>query len=223
MTDILRHAWLVLQRDLTVERRAREVLGVIAPLAAIAVFIVPLAVDRLEVRLSDVGPPVFWLVSYLFGMQVALRSGAAGTASRRRHLALAGVDPLSRLLGRSASAAVLLGVTVAVTAPLTVLLYDIAVPDLWRMVVPLLLYVLALAMVSTVAGEVTAGLAGRSVLAPLLVAPLSAPLLVGGNAAWISVVRGESTLTPVLVLVVATLAALATMTLGARSLEEVTT
>ena len=223
MKRFWRHSWVVLRRDLVVERRAAEVVGVIGPLAAIAMFVVPLAVDTVAVALADVGPPVFWLVAYLIGMQIALRSGASESTAQRRHLALSGVDPFARLVGKSASAAVLLGATVMVTAPLTILLYGIEVDRWWRMIPALALFVVTLAIVTTMAGEITAGISGRTVLAPLLVAPLSVPLLVGGNAAWISVVRGESTLTGTLVLVVSALAAVMTMAIGARSLEEATT
>lgn len=223
MKALIHQVAVVFRRDLLIERRAGEVIGVIGPLSAVAVFIVPLAIDRLSVDPSDVGPPVFWLVSYLFGMQVALRHAASETVTQRRHLALAGIDPLARLIGRAGSAAVLLAGTIVVTWPLTLLFYDLELPKWWRMVMPLALFAVGLAIVATLAGEITSGLSGRTVLAPLLVAPLAVPLLVGGSTAWESVVQETSTLTGVLILAISVLAGIATMALTARALEDATT
>ncbi len=223
MTALLRQVTTIVHRDLVIEGRAREVASVIGPLAAGAVFVVPFAVDRLTVDLATVGRPVFWLVTYLFGMQVALRQAASESRSQRRHLALAGLDPLARLLARTASSSLLMGGTVIVTLPLTVLFYGVTLPRWWMLVPALTLFVIGLSVVATLAGEVTAGLAGRTMLAPLIVIPLGIPLLVGGNSAWEAVVRGESTLTPTLMLTVAACAGLAAMAISARPLEEATT
>jgi heme exporter protein B len=84
----------------------------------------------------------------------------------------------------------------------------------------LVLYAVGLAMLSTLAGDVTAGLATRTSLAPLLVVPVSVPLLMGAAQALESLVRGRTTLPWVLMLVVTDLALAVTGVMTARSLEE---
>jgi heme exporter protein B len=84
----------------------------------------------------------------------------------------------------------------------------------------LLLFAAGLAMLSTLAGDVTSGLATRTSLAPLLVVPVSVPLLLGAAQALESLVRGRTTLPWVLTLVVTVLTLAVTGVLTARSLEE---
>ncbi|MDH4115790.1 MAG: heme exporter protein CcmB [Acidimicrobiia bacterium] len=217
-------ALVIARRDLRIEARAGEVTGVILPFAAIAVFVVPLATDTLTVRLADLGWPVYWLVSLLFGMSVALRNSATESPTQRRHLLLLGVDPVARFAGRAGAAAVLMIAVMSVTAPLMVLFYD---PDglppiaLWAGVV--VLFSTGLAMLATLAGDVTVGLRARSMLAPLLVAPLAVPLVVGSARAVESVGRGTSTLGPLMLLVIADLGLAISAIVTAQPLEEATT
>ena len=211
----------IARRDLVVEGRSRETLAVVLPFAAAAVFVVPFATDALDVRLATLAFPVYWLVGLLFGMQVALRQSAVETIGQRRQLALLGVDPVARFTGRVVSGSLLILVVLAVTAPLTFVFYDpdpIAGP--WLMGPVLVLYAVGLAMLSTLAQDVTAGLATRTSLAPLLVVPVSVPLLMGAAQTLESLVRGRTTLPWVLMLVVTDLTLAVTGVLTARSLEE---
>jgi heme exporter protein B len=214
-------AWTIARRDLLVEGRSRETVAVVVPFAAAAVFVVPFATDALDVRLATIAFPVYWLVGLLFGMQVALRQTAVESLPQRRQLALLGTDPVARFTGRVASAAVLVLVVLVVTAPLIFLFYDpdpIARP--WPMTGVLVLFAAGMAMLSTLAGDITTGLATRTSLAPLLVVPVSVPLLLGAAQSLESLVRGRTTLPWVLTLVVTDLALALTGVLTARSLEE---
>ena len=222
--SFLRQVSTVARRDLRIEGRAGEVGSVVLPFAAAAVFVVPLATNTLEVRLADLAWPVFWLVALLFGMQVALRQTGTESQTQRRHLVLLGVDPAARFGGRALTAAMLMLLVLVVTAPLVVLFYN---PDTVPPVLPglgiLILFAPGLAMLATLAGDVTVGLRARSALAPLLVAPMSVPLLVGASRAFGAVGREDGTLTAVLLLVIADLALAASAALTARSLENTTT
>src|SRR5690606_9233432 len=147
--------------------------------------------------------PVYWLVGLLFGMQTALRQSAVETPAQRRQLSLLGVDPVARFTGRVLSASALILVVLAVTAPLVFVFYDpepIARPA--PMAGVLVLFAAGLAMLSTLAGDVTAGLATRTSLAPLLVVPISVPLLMGAAQSLESLVRGRTSLPWVLTSVV---------------------
>jgi len=215
-------AGAIARRDLLIEGRAGEVLSVVIPFAAVAVFVVPLATDTLERRLADLAAPVYWLVALLFGMQVSLRQTAVENQTQRRILALTGADPAARFVGRSAAAALLTLAVLTVTAPLVILFYQPPVEGLATMIPIVGLFAAGLAMLSTLAGDVTVGLRTRSALAPLLVAPLSVPLIIGASQALESLAHGRGTLTWTLLLIVTDLSLAVTGVLTARHLEEAT-
>ncbi len=224
MSRFWAQAWAIARRDLMIESRGAEVLGVVLPFAAVAVFVVPLATDALATRLDQLAYPVFWLVGLLFGMQVSLRQTATETTSQRRTLALLGVDPAARFAGRAFAASLLMTAVLVVMAPLIVLFYD---PENLPGVVPALATIVAfsagISMLATLAGDVTVGLRTRSTLAPLLVAPLSVPLLIGASQAVESVIGGRSTMQWTLLLTVTILSLAVTGVLTAPALEEATT
>lgn len=224
MTRFWSEVFALARRDLMIESRGGEVFGVVLPFAAVAVFVVPLATDALATRLDQMAWPVFWLVGLLFGMQVALRQTGTETRAQRRILTLLGVDPAARFVGRSLAAALLILAMMVVIAPLVVLFYD---PELVPPIGPAILIVSAfsigLSMLATIGGDLTAGLRTRSSLASLIVAPISAPLLIGASLALESLSRDRSTMTPTLLLTVTILALAVTGVLTAPILEEATT
>lgn len=220
----LTQAVAVARRDLTIEGRAGEVLGVILPFAAVSVFVVPLATDALERRLADLASPVYWLVGLLFGMIVSLRQTGTETLTQRRHLVLLGLDPVARFAGRASAAAVLTLAVLGVTAPLVLLFYGIdriARPGI--MIGVILLFAVGLAMLSTLAGDVTTGLRTRTALAPLLVVPLAVPLFLGASQTYEAMLREGSSLAWVLLMVVFDLLLAAAGTIAAGPLEEAIT
>ncbi|HEX2152788.1 MAG TPA: heme exporter protein CcmB [Acidimicrobiia bacterium] len=211
----------VARRDLLAEQRAGEVVSIVIPFGAVALMAFPLALGIDSAVISRVGPAVFWVVTLLFTMQIALRNSASDRPAHRAVLALLGVDPLARLLGRSLASAVLIGIFMAVLFPLMVLFYTPDLPRGWpAALIPAALSGIGLAEVATLAAELTAGLRTRSTLAPLIVAPLAIPLLIGASQAMESLAVGGSIL-PWVVLVTATDLALAVISaLIARPLEE---
>lgn len=224
MSRFWRQAWAVARRDLKIESRGAEVLGVVLPFAAVAVFVVPLATDALATRLEQLAYPVFWLVGLLFGMQVSLRQTATETRTQRRALALLGVDPAARFTGRAAAASLLTASVLVAIAPLIVLFYDPdELPGVWPTLATILAFSVGISMLATIAGDVTVGLRTRSTLAPLLVAPISVPLLIGASQTLESVIRGRSTMQWTLLLTVTILSLAVTGVLTAPALEEATT
>ncbi|MDH3247485.1 MAG: heme exporter protein CcmB [Acidimicrobiia bacterium] len=217
-------ALAIAKRDLLIESRGGEVFGVVLPFAAVAVFVVPLATDALATRLDQLAYPVYWLVGLLFGLQVALRQTGTETMIQRRTLALLGIDPAARFAGRSLAAALLMtGVMVAI-APLIVLFYDPrAIPAIGPSLLAVVGFAIGLSMLSTLAGDVTVGLRTRSSLAPLIVAPISVPLLIGASQTFESLILDRSTMAPALLLTVTVLSLAVTGVLTAPALEDATT
>jgi heme exporter protein B len=196
---------------------------VVLPFAAVAVFVVPLATDTLVTDLGSLAFPVYWLVSLLFGMQVSLRQTGTETRMQRRQLAMAGVDPLARFVGRVAAAGALIFSVTLFTLPLVVLFYNPRpLPPLIATIGTILLFAAGLSILSTLAGDVTVGLRTRSALAPLIVAPLAVPLIIGASRAVESLTRGSGSLTWTGLLVIVDLALGAVAVLAARPMEDAT-
>lgn len=169
------------RKDLQLERRAGETVLVIAPFGAIALLLGPMAIGVDTPLLRTLGPALYWLVVLLFGVLVTLRASAVDGPAQLDALRLAGLGPGVRLAGRAVANTLLLGVFELLLAPVAVALYD---PDLtgWVWLVPVLVLVAAgLGMLGALADAVATGLAGRTTLGPLLVAPISVPLLLGAT------------------------------------------
>ncbi len=208
--------------DLRVERRMGDVLRIILPFAIIALLVFPLALGVDLSAITQLGPAVFWAIGVLFGMQVALRQAADDRPERRDLYALLGVDPAARFVGRTMSGSVLMLGFMIVLLVATFVLYSPRLPSGWpgAVILAVLLTAVGLTELGTLAGEVTAGLRSRTVLASLIVAPLAIPLVIGGSQTLESLTRDTSIL-PWLLLLVATDLALAVAGVAlARPLEE---
>ncbi|MGH8911301.1 MAG: heme exporter protein CcmB, partial [Acidimicrobiia bacterium] len=97
------------RRDIVAERRVGEVLAIVIPFGGVALMTLPLALGIDSAIIARVGPAMFWVVTLLFAMQIALRHSASDRPEHRAMLALLGVDPFARLIGRSASSSLLIG------------------------------------------------------------------------------------------------------------------
>ncbi|MGH3949405.1 MAG: heme exporter protein CcmB [Pseudonocardiaceae bacterium] len=216
----LRQCAEVARKDLRLELRAGEALLVTAPFGAVALMFVPLSVGADAPLLRQVGPGVYWLVVLLFGVLVTLRQSAADGPDQLAVLRLCGVHPAVRLAGRTAANTLLLLVFQVMLAPVAVALYD---PDLagWPWLVPILpLLAAGLAVLGALANALTHGLAGRTALGPLLVAPVALPLLLGATQ---TLERARYGLEPwpwLLLMLTVDLASAVVVGLVARHLEE---
>jgi heme exporter protein B len=174
------------------------------------------------VSLAGTGPGVFWTVSLLFGMQIALRSATVETENRRDMTTLLGLDPAARFLGRSISASLLLGAFMTVLFASMLLLFSPGLPSGWPapFVTSLVLATFGLSLLCTLAGEVTSGLRNRTALASLIVAPLVIPIVVGASQVLKAIGRSSGILTWILLLVTTDLVLLVAGVGLARPLEE---
>jgi heme exporter protein B len=214
----------IARADLTVERRAGETLRIVLPFAVAALIVFPLALDlRLEL-VSEIGVGIFWALSILFGMQVALRQTANDSPELRDLHALAGVDPTARFTGRVVSGSALMTAFMIVLLIAMAIFFDPEVPEGgWPLLFgSLVLVAIGLTELGTLAGEVTAGLRSRSALASLIVAPLSLPLVIGATEA-VGALQRDTGILPWILLLIATDLALAVAGVAlAKPLEEAT-
>jgi heme exporter protein B len=214
----------IASNELLMERRTGETWSIITPFAAAALMSVPLAVGTNLPLISSIGWPIFWSFALLFGMQIAWRHASSERNALRDLTILLGVDPAAGFTGRALATGVLLSGFMTVMGILTVFLYS---PDHlagWPLLVAVgALFAGGLAQLATLAADLTIGLGSRSTLAPLLVAPLALPLLIGAARATDSLLSSGGILPWLLILVLADLLLAIVGVLTARPLEETAT
>lgn len=216
-----RQALTIARRDLRIEGRSGEALFITVPFGLAALFLIPLALPLDSQLTARIGPGMFWVVTMLFGMFITFRQSAAETSAQREQLRMLGVDPVARLAGRTLTSALLLIAFEAILAPAVIVLFGPDHVDGWWWVAPLAaLAAIGLALLGTVAADVTASLRNRSSLAPLLVAPLSVPLLVPAAQGLESIRTGNGILVPTLFMVAVVLVIAVIGVVTAAPLEE---
>ena len=218
-----RQSLAIASRDLMVEGRTREVMLIALPFGAVALFLAPFAFGLELALLATVGPPLYWVVGLLFGMQITYRSTATESGPWSDLLALLGVDPAARFTGRALASALLITGFLGVLAAVMVGLYSPgAMPPIPGMILTVVLFSAGLAMLGSIASDITIGLRTRTLLAPLLVAPLAAPLLIAANSLWRSLAQETGILTWALILFCIDLVLAVSGVLSARPLMEAT-
>lgn len=171
----------IARKNLLLERRAGEVLLVTAPMGAVALLVIPIAVGTNVPLLRQVGPGMFWVVTMLFGTFVVLRQSAVEGPAQVRLLTLAGVPTAVQLIGNAIASAVLLVAFGAVLAPVAVMLYDPSARG-WSWLLVVLPGVAAgLALLGSIAEAVLRSLSMRTALGPLIMIPLGLPLLLAAT------------------------------------------
>ncbi len=220
-------ARVIAQNDLLVDRRAGETFGLVVPFALAALITIPLAVGIDQPTISRLGLPAFWVVTLLFGMQIAWRQVAGSERAVHDQIRLSGVDPAAGFAGRAIANFALLVGFMLVSLLLAILLYSPAPIVRWLAFgTALVLFAIGLSVISTLIADLTLGLSVRSGLAPLLVVPLSLPLLLAGSqvgqlaSAEAAISRPGGILAWLLVLLLVDLIGVIAGVLSARPLEE---
>lgn len=214
------HVFEIARYDLLVERRAKETLTVVVPFGLAALIALPMAIGVDLPLISRVGPAAYWSAALLFGMQIAWRQSAPDTGPTRDLVTLLGVSPVARFWGRTlASAVLLVGFMLILGLAAVFLFTPELVLTLWLLLI-ILMFGSGLAIVATLAADITSGLTSRSPLASILVIPLAVPLLVGAARAVESVSRGSGILPWLLMLAAVEIVLAVAGTLAARPLEE---
>lgn len=220
MTGFWNQVVTVARRDLVRERRSGEVVWVTIPFGAIALLLIPLAIGTDVPMLQRIGPGLFWVVVMLFGVLIAIRQTNAETPAQRDQLALVGLDPAAVYVGRAAASLVLLLAFQAVVGVVTLVLYDVRVEGLFVLPVVFLVAATGLALLSTLAAGIVSSGSNATALVPLVVAPLSVPLLIGATQALEALQFGDSSLAWMLLMIVTVLVLAIAGVLTARPLQE---
>ena len=214
------HALEVARHDLLVERRARETITVVLPFGLAGLIALPLGIGIDLPLISRIGPAAFWTIGLLFGMQIAWRYTVSDAGPMRDLFTLLGINATARFWGRALASGLLMLGFMLVLGLAALVFYSPAIVFSWWLLPLLTFFCTGLALIATLAADLTTGLSGRSALAALLVTPLALPLLVGAAQGVESLSRGRGILSWILMLTAANTVLAVAGTLAARPLEE---
>jgi len=219
VTGLWRQALEIARKDLRTELRSGEVLMITVPFGAAALMLIPLAIGVDAPLLDRVGPGMYWSVVLLFGVLVTVRQSAADGAAQMDLLTLLGLDPAARFAGRAGASSLLLLVFETVLGPIALALYGNDPRGWWWVLAVLPLVALGLGLLGTLAAAIAASVASTT-LVPLIVVPLSVPMLLAATQVTEGIRVGATIFGWLLLLVVMDLLLAVAGVLSARPLQE---
>ncbi len=191
--EVARRTWAMTWKDVRVELRARERLNAMLFFAALVLFIFNFALGPDREKLREVAPGLLWLAFLFTGM---LGLGRSFQAERENEcfeeLLLTPGDRESLYFGKLLGNILFMVMAEALILPLFAILYNL---DIWRWL-PGLLFVAVLGTVGfssigTLLAAMTAHLRAREVMLPLLLFPLTVPVILGSVHATDALLAGR--------------------------------
>lgn len=169
--------WAIVRKDLAVELRSRELLSAMLVFSILVVLIFNFALELDKEAREDVAAGVVW-VTFIFAGTLGLNRTFAAEKDRGSFdgLLLAPVDRSLIYFGKLISTLAFMLIVEAITTPIFVLLYGVSLFNGWVIVV-MLLGTLGYAGVGTLLACMTAQTRARDLLLPLLLFPVSVPLI----------------------------------------------
>ncbi|HSD51709.1 MAG TPA: heme exporter protein CcmB [Candidatus Methylomirabilis sp.] len=191
--EVLRRSWAMTWKDVTVELRARERVNAMLFFAALVLFIFNFALGPDQEKLREVAPGLLWLAFLFTGMLGLARSFQAERENECfEELLLTPGDRESIYYGKLAGTVLFMIIAEALILPLFGILYNL---DIWRhlpwLALVAVLGTVGFSAVGTLLAAMTAHLRAREVMLPLLLFPLTVPVILGSVRATEAILAGE--------------------------------
>jgi heme exporter protein B len=179
-------------KDVTVELRARERVNAMLFFAALVLFIFNFALGPDREKLQEVAPGLLWLAFLFTGM---LGLGRSFQAERENEcfeeLLLTPGDRESIFFGKLASNVLFMVTAEALILPLFGILYNLDIwPYLPSLALVAFLGTVGFSTLGTLLAAMTAHLRAREVMLPLLLFPLTVPVILGSVRATEVILAG---------------------------------
>ncbi|MGE5262841.1 MAG: heme exporter protein CcmB [Acidobacteriota bacterium] len=173
----LRQVLAIVQKDIATELRTKENLSAMIVFSLLVLVIFNFAFELQGVDITVLGAGVLWVAFTFSGILGLGRSFAAEKdKGSLEGLLLSPVDRGALFLGKAASNLIFISIMEAVTLPLFALLNNAAIP--WWPIIPyIVLGTIGFAAMGTLLGAVAASTKMREVMLPILLFPVSIPLL----------------------------------------------
>ena len=178
--DTIRAAAIILRKEVRAEMRTRELLQTTVTFVIIVVVLFSFAFEPSAAEARRYGPGLLW-IALLFGGSLMLNPSFAKEQSNDTIYALrmAPVSLFSIYLGKVLANLLFLALTEVVLLPVFAVLYNVSLwPVLGRLILVLFLGTFGMAVTGTVFSAVAMQARMREVLLPLLLLPVSVPLLI---------------------------------------------
>jgi len=178
-------AGLVAAKDLRIEWRARTTLGQVLPFALLVLVLFGFALDANRPALRLATPGLRWMTVLFVTVVAAQRSVALESADgARRVLLLSGMAPAAAFAGKAAAVAVQLLAVEALVVPGAVLLYGAAIESVPLVAAACVAATVGLSAAGSLLGAVVAGVRAHQTVLPILLLPVSAPVLIAATRAF---------------------------------------
>lgn len=183
--SVLRGAWLVFKKDLSIERATREVVVSTSFFALLVAAMTSLSFFMDERRGAETAPGVLWIAVAFAGVLAIARTWGR----EREHDALRGLllSPLPRVaiyFGKLASTFLFVAVVELMLVPVVALLFRVDFfPVLAPLVALLVLGTLGFVAAGTLFGAMTVRTQARDLMLSVVLFPLSAPALLAAVVA----------------------------------------
>src|SRR5271163_2155988 len=187
MTTV-RAAGILLDKELRLEFRARELLSTTVVFALVVVVLFSFAFDPTAGDSRRYGPGLLW-IAFLFAGSLMLNPSFSREQSNETldALRLAPISPFAILLGKMLANFIFMSLAELVLVPVFAVLYNISLAGIvWRLVLVLMLGTVGLTVTGTVFSAVSAHARMRELLLPLLLLPILTPLLIAAVEATAS-------------------------------------
>ncbi len=173
----IRQVLAIIQKDIAAELRTKESLSAMIVFALLVLVIFNFAFELQGVDITVLGAGVLWVAFTFSGILGLGRSFAAEKdKGSLEGLLLSPVDRGAIFLGKAISNFIFIAVMEAVTLPLFAILNNAPLP--WWPIIPyILLGTIGFAGMGTLLGAVAASTRMREVMLPILLFPVSIPLL----------------------------------------------
>ena len=175
-----RKVWSIAAKDLRIELRAKEVLGVMASFSILAVIIFGLAFDLRVPRSTMIAPGVLWGVLLFTGLLGLNRS--FGTEMDRQTLLALLLTPVDRsaiYLGKLLANLAFLLTTAALLLPVMLFIFDVNFFYPW-ILLAVFLGIFGYVSVGTLFAALTSSIRARESMMPILLLPVLVPLFMAG-------------------------------------------
>jgi heme exporter protein B len=182
---VIRDAWLVMVKDLRLERRSKVGIAQVLPFAILVLMLFAFALDPDRGVLERATPGLFW-VAVLFSAVLTLQRsfGVEAEDGVLDALRLSGMAPAGIFFGKVAALTLQLLALEAVLALGVAVFYGTVFHSVVLLVTVALLTTLGIAASGAVYGALAARLRSRDTLLPLLMLPLLAPVLISATRAF---------------------------------------
>jgi len=191
--EVMRRTWAMTRKDVTVELRARERVNAMLFFAALVLFIFNFALGPDREKLREVAPGLLWLAFLFTGMLGLARSFQAERENDCfEELLLTPGDRESIYFGKLAGNVLFMMMAEALILPLFGILYNL---DVWAQLPSLALVAVlgtvGFSTIGTLLAAMTAHLRAREVMLPLLLFPLTVPVILGSVRATEAILSGS--------------------------------